>query len=181
MDKIKNKDRDGSQILSPKQMRIAAMAKPFNKRIEDFKVLEGTEKFINALLYSENSKFEHGNHREQITKKDVIYGTNKATFMHRKLALYFAFWLDVDFQLWVIDTIDEIIFGNYKKHWEAHVMQEEAKIEMERLKAEILVNPTVKDVTAYFEADKICKTAAKTKLKAIKNQYKLFDLEQLSL
>ena len=31
MDKIKNKDRDGSQILSPKQMRIAAMAKPFNK------------------------------------------------------------------------------------------------------------------------------------------------------
>jgi hypothetical protein len=30
-EKKENKDRDGSQILSPKQMRIAAMAKPFNK------------------------------------------------------------------------------------------------------------------------------------------------------
>ena len=30
MNKKENKDRDGSQILSHKQMRIAAMAPPFN-------------------------------------------------------------------------------------------------------------------------------------------------------
>jgi len=31
MDKKKNKDLDGSQMLSPKQKRIAGMAPPFNK------------------------------------------------------------------------------------------------------------------------------------------------------
>jgi|TARA_Y100000289_G_scaffold11855_1_gene10976 hypothetical protein len=40
MDKKKNKDLDGSQALSPKQMRIAAMAPPFNKITgADFKKL----------------------------------------------------------------------------------------------------------------------------------------------
>jgi hypothetical protein len=28
--------------------------------------------------------------------------------------------------MWVYDTIDNILFGNYKKHWEAHTLQEEA-------------------------------------------------------
>ena len=31
MDKNKSKDLDGSQALSPKQKRIAAMSPPFNK------------------------------------------------------------------------------------------------------------------------------------------------------
>tara|TARA_X000001382_G_scaffold128570_1_gene118584 strand:+ start:364 stop:495 length:132 start_codon:yes stop_codon:yes gene_type:complete len=40
MDKNKNKDLDGSQMLSPKQKRIAAMAPPFNKITgADFKKL----------------------------------------------------------------------------------------------------------------------------------------------
>ena len=40
MDKNKNKDLDGSQMLSPKQKRIAAMATPINKITgADFKKL----------------------------------------------------------------------------------------------------------------------------------------------
>ncbi len=31
MDKKKNKDLNGSQVLSPKQKRIAGMSPPFNK------------------------------------------------------------------------------------------------------------------------------------------------------
>jgi hypothetical protein len=38
--KKKNMDLDGSQVLSPKQKRIAAMAPPFNKITgADFKML----------------------------------------------------------------------------------------------------------------------------------------------
>jgi hypothetical protein len=41
MNKNKNKDLDGSQILSPKQKRIAGMAPPFNKITgADFKKLK---------------------------------------------------------------------------------------------------------------------------------------------
>jgi|TARA_B100000902_G_C27256375_1_gene888082 hypothetical protein len=41
MNKNKNKDLDGSQMLSPKQKRIAGMAPPFNKITgADFKKLK---------------------------------------------------------------------------------------------------------------------------------------------
>ena len=165
-------------LVNPKDENVlinaTEMAKPFNKQVDNFTRLEGTEKFINALLKSENSKFAPSDVREQITKKDVIYGTNKATFMHRKLAIYFAFWLDVDFQIWIIDTIDEIIFGNYKKHWEAHAIQEQAKIDMETLKTTLLENPTLETVQSYFEAETIFKTAKSNKATAIRNQLKMF-------
>jgi len=43
--KKKNMDLDGSQILSPKQKRIAAMAAPFNKITgADFKMLRKQKK-----------------------------------------------------------------------------------------------------------------------------------------
>lgn len=150
------------------------MAKPFNKQLDNFTRLEGTQKFIKALLKSENSKFAPSDVREQLTEKHLIYGTNKATFMHRKLAMYFAFWLDVDFQIWIIDTIDEVIFGNYQKHWEAHAQQEVAKVAMEDLKTEMLLNPTPESVAQYFEYERDVKNAKLAKTRAIRNQYKMF-------
>ena len=153
------------------------MAKPFNKQIDNFTRLEGTQKFINALLKSENSKFVPSDVREQLTEKDVIYGTNKATFMNRKLAIYFAFWLDVDFQIWIIDTIDEIIFGNYKKHWEAHAHQEHQKALMENIKNKMLLDPTPEMVAQYFEYEREHNFAKSEKSKAIRNQLKLFGAE----
>jgi hypothetical protein len=43
--KNKNMDLDGSQVLSPKQKRIAAMAPPFNKITgADFKMLRNKNK-----------------------------------------------------------------------------------------------------------------------------------------
>lgn len=153
------------------------MAKPFNKQIDNFTRLEGTQNFISALLESEKSNFVPSHLREQMTVKDLIYGTNKATFMHRKLALKFAAWLDVKFELWIIDTIDEVIFGNYQKHWEAHAEQELAKIEMETLKNQMLTNPSIETNRAYFEAEKRMKEAKNSKNKAIRHQYRLFTAE----
>lgn len=154
------------------------MAKIFDKQIDNFIRLEGTQKFIKALIVSENSKFAPSDVREQITENKIIYATNKATFMHRKLAIYFAFWLDVNFQIWIIDTIDNILFGNYKKHWDAHTMQEEAKEKMILIKEQILTNPTAELVEDYFRNEEIVKNTGLEKRKAIKNQIHLFNYLQ---
>lgn len=153
------------------------MAKLFGKQIDNFTRLEGTQKFIAALLKSENSKFVPSDVREQLIEKDLIYSTNKATFMNRKLAIYFAFWIDVDFQIWIIDTIDEIVFGNYKKHWEAHAHQEQQKTLMENIKNKMLLNPTPKMVTQYFEYEREYNLAKQEKTRAIRNQLKLFSTD----
>ena len=108
----------------------------------------------------------------EIPENAVVGGTG--IYFNRQLALKFAAWLDVAFEVWVFSTIDNLIFGNYKKHWEAHAIQEAAKIEMDRLKVEMLTNPNIETNRAYFEAmDR--RTAAKTaKSKAIRQQLKLF-------
>lgn len=162
------------------------MAKAFGKEPKDFLRLEGVKIFIDKLLISENSKFAHADVREQIenivadvpryNKEDIVFSNNKAgTYMHRKLALKFATWLDVDFEIWVSDTIDELLFGNYKKHWDAHVKQEDAKVLMEEAKQRLLLNPTQADVVAYFKAESEFKNAKSEKQKAISNQYRLFE------
>lgn len=151
------------------------MAKAFNKQIDNFTRLEGTKVFIQALIKSENSKFVPSDVREQTTEKDLIYSTNKATFMNKKLAMYFAFWLDVDFQIWIIDTIDDILFGHYKEHWEAHIKQEDAKAMMEKTKKKLLTEATQEDVIAYFKAEAEFNSAKNEKSKAIRNQYSLFE------
>ena len=154
------------------------MAKAFGKRIEDFKRLEGTKVFIQALLKRENAKFAHADVREQNTKKwtesDLVQTTNKATYYHRKLALEFASWLDVDFKVWIIDTIDDLLFGHYKEHWDAHVKQEKAKERMEEAKKKLLLNATQEDVIAYFRAESEFNAAKNEKTKAIRNQLSLF-------
>lgn len=151
------------------------MAKVFNKRVEDFKRLEGTEKFIEALLRSENSKFEHADVREQLTEKDVIYGTNKATFMHRKLALKFATWLDVDFDLWIIDTIDEILFSKIESIERAITFKQE-KIKERDLLIEKAIRENNTDLLELLQLEKDIKITSSLENKAInelKNQYKM--------
>ena len=156
------------------------MAKAFGKRIENFRRLDETKVFINALLKHENSKLAHSHVSElrpkKMTESDLIQTKNGvATYYHRKLALEFATWLDVDFKVWIIDTIDDLLFGNYKKHWDAHVKQEDAKTLMEEAKQRLLLNPTQADVIAYFNAENEFKSAKSEKQKAISNQYKLFE------
>ena len=72
--------------------------------------------------------------------------------MHRILALKFAAWLDPDFELWVYNTIDNILFGNYNKHMAAHLTREEAKAKMDLLQTKLLTEPTTALIKEYFEA-----------------------------
>lgn len=151
------------------------MAKAFGKEIDNFLRLAGTKDFIKELIESENLKNKPSDVRGYLTEKDVVDGRKRGgTFMHRKLALKFATWLDVKFELWIIETIDSILFGNYKKHWEAHARQEFAKQKMEEYKREILLNPSPEKVAQYFSFEKDYQNAKNDKTKAIQNQLKLF-------
>jgi len=148
------------------------MAKAFGKEPKDFLRLDGTNKLIDKLIEKANIVADV----PRYSKENFVYSNNKAgTYMHRKLALEFASWLDVDLKLWIIDTIDEILFGHYKQHWDAHIKQEDAKERMEKAKNKLLAEATQEDVIAYFEAEKEYKNAKNEKLKAIQSQYKLFD------
>lgn len=146
------------------------MAKLFNKRIDVFLKTQPTKKFIELLEFPPT-----GVNLEPIPKEEIIQTNHRhGTFFHRELAIEFAMWLDPIFKRWIINKIDEVLFGNYKKHWEAHAIQEEAKLEMERLKTEMLTNPSIETNTAYFDALDRFNSAKTAKSKAIRNQLKLF-------
>ena len=142
------------------------MAKIFKRRTEDFLKTQSTKDYVKALEEDVNHPLNRGRIIENRGRNGV--------FFERKLALKFATWLDVQFELWVFSTIDEIIFGNYKKHWDAHADQEVAKVSMENLKSKLLLEPTVEIVQEYFQSERDFKAAKNAKTNAIRNQLKLF-------
>tara|TARA_R110002126_G_scaffold39767_2_gene117620 strand:- start:39067 stop:39603 length:537 start_codon:yes stop_codon:yes gene_type:complete len=141
------------------------MAKLFNRRTKDFLKTDSTKRYIK--------------HREQAlirAQSNIKLIENKGhvgIYFERKLALKFAMWLDVVFEDWVLDSIDKILFGNYKKHWDAHVLQLEAEKNKKFYKAELYKNLTRDNLNKYFEADDKINAARKAKRKAIANQLKM--------
>lgn len=138
------------------------MAKLFKRRTKDFLKSDHAKAFIEVAKRAPNGA--------QIIEDRGRNGI----YFDRRLALKFAAWLSPEFEFWVFNTIDEIIFGNYKKHWDAHAEQEAAKKVMENLKKEILIDPTREKVIAYFEQELKIKSSQQDKTKAIRNQLKLF-------
>ena len=54
--------------------------------------------------------------RYALKRNDIVRtSTNGGTWMHRKLALKFAAWLSPEFENWVYDIIDDLMFGNLKQ------------------------------------------------------------------
>lgn len=148
------------------------MAKIFDKRVANFLRLDETKTFIEFQV----KKNYIGSDVSRYIENNIYYSNNKAgTFMCRKLALKFAAWLDVEFEDWVFDTIDKIVFGNYKEHWDAHVWQEKQIEKKDELEAEFLLSgcPPEK-FKEYMDTIANIRTAGNLKKRAIKNQYKLF-------
>lgn len=138
------------------------MAKLFDKRTKDFLKTDHAKAFIEVAKRALN--------RAQIIEDRGRNGI----YFNKRLALKFAAWLSPEFEYWVYSTIDEIVFGNYQKHWEAHAQQEVAKMAMEGLKKDILKNPTTATVAEYFRYEREFNEAKSIKYKAIRNQLKLF-------
>lgn len=139
------------------------MAKLFNRK---------TAKFL---------KTDHAKAFIEVAKRDpkgvqIIEDRGRnGIYFNKRLALKFAAWLSAEFEYWVYSTIDEIVFGNYQKHWEAHAQQEVARVAMEDIKTEILHNPTPESVAEYFRHERDFKNCKNAKSKAIRSQLRLFD------
>ncbi|NKI28235.1 KilA-N domain-containing protein [Arenibacter sp. 6A1] len=146
------------------------MAKLFSKRVDHFTKSDHAKAFIKVF----QNHIEQTPNGGRSDRKIIDNRGHMGIYFDRRLALKFAAWLDVEFEFWVYSTIDEIVFGNYKKHWEAHARQEEAKEAMETLRDILYREPTKESVAAYFELERQLKLAKNDKTKAIRNQLKMF-------
>lgn len=151
------------------------MAKAFDKQARSFLRLETTQNFITALLKRENNRTDVYDYMEE---KDVVFSNKKGgTYMHRKLALKFAAWLDVEFELWVFDTIEEITNGYFRKYKIAMEQEVRAKFDKELATIRLKESPNEETMRRFFEADERIKAAKSDKRKASNGQYSF--LEQL--
>lgn len=146
------------------------MAKLFNKDVRVFLKTDHAKAFIEELLMT-----PFGINKTLLNLEEILITNKKAgTWMHRMLALKFAAWLDVKFELWVYNVIDNILFGNYNKHMAAHLTREEAKAKMDLLQNELITDFKPHLVKEYFEAKDAFEEAGKEKSRAIRNQLDLF-------
>jgi len=146
------------------------------------KPLFPTQKATKNSVSSADVRSKSGKTTKKSQKNDqfssiVIKTEGRDTFFHRLLAMKFAAWLEPKFELWIYKMMDDILFGHYKKHWYAHAAQEEARINMAKIKEEMLLNPTRKNVQAYFDSERNFKSAKNQKTAAIRSQLRLFKTE----
>ncbi|MDV4022608.1 hypothetical protein CMT54_18210 [Elizabethkingia anophelis] len=78
------------------------MAKPYNKRPNDYFNLIATKELIKAITIKNGI----ANSQLVITERG---GLNPGTWLNEDLAIDFAQWLSVDFRLWVSDRIKELM------------------------------------------------------------------------
>lgn len=157
---------------SDKNVMINAteMAKAFGKKTEVFLKTDHAKAFISALINPPN-----GGVIAPVKEEEVLsFRSRNGMYFHRALALKFAAWLDPYFEVWVYTKIEEVVFGNYKKHYDAHYEQEKAILRMESAKKQMLLNPTPELVNEYFIAENDMKNAKSEKMKALRRQYSLF-------
>lgn len=78
-------------------------ASKFNKSVHEWVRLPDTKKYMEALIR------KYGKIPYLKTKR----GNNGGTWLHPKLAVRFAQWLDIDFALWCDEQIDLLLRGNH--------------------------------------------------------------------
>lgn len=106
------------------------MAKIFGKRIDFFLKAEHTKAFLEALEFT-----PFGGNSRPLKRSEIIQTKGQSgTWMHRILALKFAAWLDPKFELWVYQTIDDILFGAYRRMEESLRLSAQRKNRIEELK-----------------------------------------------
>lgn len=154
------------------------MAKVFRKRTDNYLKNSSTKEFLEILNRPQQPidlKNKVPEKSGTLSKQIVDNRGRNGIYFCEVLAIDFAAWLNVEFKLWVYKRIQEVIFGSYKKHWQAHAAQETAKLEMETLKQQILSAPTPEKVARYFEKEREVKQAKAAKTAAIRHQLRLFD------
>jgi hypothetical protein len=79
-----------------------AMCKPFDREVRKWTALDSVSRYIDAL----SKRPENGQLKFTITKSGRY---NSGTWIHEKLILKLAAWLDVDFEVWCDEKVAELI------------------------------------------------------------------------
>lgn len=146
------------------------MAMVFNKRVrnftrgdnyEGFKAsLRKSKKFLSYVqrrkLKSELSTmgFDRTIPDEELDKF-MIYtkeGFNSSTYMYRTLALKFAAWLDPDFEVWVYEMIEDILFSEKANDIISYI-QTYPKEKFKKGEAEVELK-NARTLAGYYDLDK---------------------------
>ena len=92
-------------------LNATAIAAHFGKRVPDFIKTEQNQEYINALAehISKTTKIVLDGNQLVIVKHG---GNNRGTWLHPKLAVHFARWLDPKFAVWCDEQIEQIISGS---------------------------------------------------------------------
>ncbi|MFZ4569753.1 MAG: KilA-N domain-containing protein [Bacteroidales bacterium] len=143
------------------------MAKIFGKQVNEFLSNEGTKSFIKSCLKNGNSRFLNIEKEENLVSSIQKSGT----WMHRVLALKFAAWLDSDFEVWVYSTIDELLFGRFRR------IEESLRLSAARKNRIDLLRDELRSEEKYAELERLEleeRQSAYSRGKENKNQLELF-------
>jgi len=94
-----------------------------------------------------NSRFEDECTETGKLIKVIKGGKNPGTWMHRVVALKFAAWLDPFFEVWVFQTIDKLLFGNYLKIIDAYKETSQIKTQIRQLTRKLQNNQDYQTLT----------------------------------
>ena len=96
-------------------LHATKIAQHFGKQVRDYLINSRTTDYINALIESLSEK---GNPLTQsdlvIIKKGNSKNFSQGTWLHPKLAVDFARWLDPRFAVWCDEQIEQILSGSLK-------------------------------------------------------------------
>jgi hypothetical protein len=128
-------DSEISFDIATKKVMVNAtdMAKPFGKEVARFMENDNTKKFIESCLNTRNSSFLG------VENVDDLFTSKQksGTWMHRVLALKFAAWLNPDFEVWVYQTIETLLFSHAQFVDETNRKRASIRTEIERLRAKL--------------------------------------------
>lgn len=163
---------NGSQIefdlTGNVMVNATEMAKIFGTEPKDFLRIESTKSYIKAWLSSANLP------NSEVRKETDLFRKNHrtGTWMHRAFAIKFAAWLDPNFEVWVYDTIDKIMFGTLREDVKEKVNYE---TERDNLYNELIAGSP--EFVRYVELDQKAKTAAGNIKKQMRTQLSMFKSE----
>lgn len=125
-----NQEIEFDPTSSGLMVNATEMAKVFGKRVDHFLKSDHAQAFIKVLEFPPN-----GVNSRPLKKSEILRTNHKTgTWMHRVLALKFAAWLSPEFEWWVYQTIDEILFGSYRRMEESLRLSAQRKNRIEELK-----------------------------------------------
>jgi hypothetical protein len=109
------------------------MAKAFGKRTKDFLANQSTKDFIFEVEQTLKSVRSENNQTPNGAQIIIDNRGHMGIYFERRLALKFAAWLDVKFEVWIYNVIDDILFGSAKAVGKKLTEKEKAKKELDQL------------------------------------------------